>query len=108
MNDSFDVEQLHQFFTDEDELRLFKVGVQDYVQYLQNKPFPDKIYQYMLKNQGNRPPYLQLPDTPTEFDLSQTNFKLTQVIWAGQGELSDEILDFICENGTLPPRVSNS
>ena len=106
MKDGFDLEQLHQFFSDEDNVRLFKVGVGKYVQYIDSDPFPVEIYEYMMANKGERPPYLQLPEGPYEFNLSLGGAKPEICVWSGIGRVPPEVIAYVEENGTLPGRPS--
>jgi hypothetical protein len=86
------------------EERLYHVGVGVYVQHNGVGKPPARIERY-VKEHGELPPYIPLPALPTEFrlggDLVVTPKRLT---WPGKGPLPADVLDFVCENGVLPPR----
>ena len=86
------------------EERLYHVGIGDYVQYNGDGQTPGKLAKYLTQHRGEYPPYIPLPDGPTEFrideDLSCPGRKY---VWGGEGPLPAEVREFVNENGVLPP-----
>ena len=84
--------------------RVYNIGASGYVQYGGHGPIPTALRLYRERNNNEWPPYIQLPSNHTRYVLSnEGNPRASKIDWKGRGPLPAEILEFLNENGTLPP-----
>lgn len=87
------------------EQRLYNVGHGGYVQYDGNGERPKELVAYMAQHRGNLPAFIPLPAHPTVFVLSEGYArKPRKAPWKGRGRLPREVLEYVVENGILPPQ----
>ncbi len=88
------------------EQRLYNLGHDGYVQYDGNGPRPKELVAYVASHRGNLPPFIPLPTRPTVFVLSEGYArKPRKAAWKGAGRLPREVIEFVVENGVLPPQA---
>ena len=92
------------------EQRLYVISNGVYVQCAGTGPKPKQLQEYMAAHGGEPPPYFPLPNGPTRFSFKQFFLgeafkKPLEVYWNGKGPLPSEVLDYIRQNGTLPPHA---
>ena len=87
------------------EERLYNVGGGQYVQCPgRSERKPEKLLRYISTHGGQLPPYIPVPRRPTEFDLGDgTSHKPRKAVWPGKGKLPKDVLEYVSENGVLPP-----
>jgi hypothetical protein len=85
------------------EERLYCVNRGEYLQYNGVDAMPAELKKYVEAHKGELPPYIPLPDFTTRFHLGENPVRGRKVAWAGKGRLPRVILDYVCENGVLPP-----
>jgi hypothetical protein len=83
--------------------RLYHIGNGHYLQYNGKGAMPKELVQYVKQHDGEYPPFIPLPTAPTDFHLSELMLPRMKVRWKGKGKLPDKVLDYVCDNGTLPP-----
>ncbi len=88
--------------------KLYRLGANRYVQHNGSGPLPDEVHRYAIGHKGETPPYIPLPDGETTFQLGEEGYPGRQIQWDGKGELPMAILDFVRENGVLPPQSIRS
>lgn len=83
------------------EERLYHV-VSEYIQYNGNGPVPERLAKFMRQRGEGFPPYIPLPSRPLIFKM---NGDAGSVIhkWSGKGPLPEDVLNYLNENGVLPP-----
>jgi hypothetical protein len=87
------------------ENRIYNLGHDEFIQYDGQGPEPRELLQYAKSHGGNFPPFIPLPSEPTRFVMNSDGFGKDRIIkWSGKSRLSEEILDYVRENGCLPPR----
>ena len=90
--------------TPDTEERLYCIRAGLYVQHDGKSPAPKDLVQYSRTRGGNLPPYILLPTTRTVFTLGEPGARRQRrVTWKGAGRLHRDILDYVNENGVLPP-----
>lgn len=86
------------------EERLYHIGNGLYVQHNPKVRKPPELVRYIETHGGDYPPYIPLPAGPVVFNLGDTvSRKAKRLVWKGRGKLPREILDYVSENGVLPP-----
>jgi len=78
----------------------------EYIQYGGSGPRPAKLEKYIKLHGGELPPCIILPCTPTVFRLGNPDSTLVPVRklkWIGKGPIPEEVLEYLNENGALPP-----
>ena len=83
--------------------RLYFIRFGLFVQYDGNGRKPAALDDYVSRHEGRFPPYIPLPCEPTEFELGDPFSQPRRIRWTGKGRLPEEILEYVCENKTLPP-----
>ncbi len=87
------------------EHRLYQVGPEQYVQYDGQGPMPPALAQYLKRHDDEYPPFILLPDEPVRFILAVNGFGRERIVrWNGKSQLPEDVLDYVRENGCLPPR----
>jgi hypothetical protein len=87
------------------EHRLYQLGPEHYVQYDGQGPMPPELTQHLKKHDGEYPPFLLLPNEPVRFVLAINGFGRERIVrWNGKGPLPEDVMDYVRENGCLPPR----
>ena len=77
-----------------------------YIQYNGTGPRPAKLEKYIQLHNGELPPCIILPRRPQVFRVgsSDTSPAFVRTIkWPGKGLLPEEVLEYLNENGALPP-----
>jgi hypothetical protein len=88
------------------EERLYNTGGGEYVQYGGKGRKPERLLKYMAAHRNQLPPYIPLPAGSTVFLLGDSAVKKPRrVPWRGCGRLSREVLEYVNENGVLPPHA---
>jgi len=88
------------------EERLYNVAHGVYVQYGGKGSRPKELLRYMARHNGDFAPYIPLPTVVTKFLLESTvGRKPRPFVWRGKGKLSPEVIEYVCENGILPPHA---
>jgi len=86
------------------EERLYHIGADGYVQYDGVGEMPAEL-QRCLKRRDDWPPYIPLPAEPTRFMLGgHSGTKVSRIAWKGHGPLPADIIQYVKENGCLPPQ----
>jgi hypothetical protein len=83
--------------------RLYVLGNGTYLQYGGKGRLPPRLGKFVRDHHGEFPPYIPLPGTPTVFHLGERYVRERQRKWKGSGAVPDEVLDYVRENGVLPP-----
>lgn len=87
------------------EHRIYNLGHDEFIQHDSQSPLPKELAQYARAHGGNLPPFIPLPSEPTSFVMNSDAFGRERIIkWSGKSRLNEEILDYVRENGCLPPR----
>ncbi len=87
------------------ESRIFNLGHDEFVQYNGHGAMPRELDNYLKRHGGEYPPFIPLPSEPARFVMFSDGFGRERLIkWAGHGRLNEEVLDYVRENGCLPPR----
>lgn len=81
--------------------RLYYLGVGRYVQHDGKGPEPAALTDFVARH-GEPPPYMPLPRVPVDFLMSDGVVRSDQIYWSGKGALPADVLEYVCENGTLP------
>lgn len=85
--------------------RLYQVSG-EYIQYNGKGDKPAKLEKYMALHGGEFPPCITLPPTPVVFRLGSSEAApafVQKIRWPGQGPLPADVLEYLNENGALPP-----
>lgn len=88
------------------EERLYRIGLDMYVQYNGQGDVPDLLRRYAEANNGEMPPYIPLPGMPVEFRVGIEFGSDRRVTWQGTGPLPPPVVAFVRENGVLPRHES--
>ena len=78
----------------------------EYIQYNGQGIRPAKLEKYILLHGGEFPPCIILPRHPVMFRIGSSDSTLTVVrklAWPGKGPIPDDVLEYLNENGALPP-----
>ncbi len=87
------------------ETKIYNLGHDEFIPYDNQGPMPRELQQYLKTHGGNLPPFIPLPPEPTRFVMNSDGFGHERIVkWSGKGRLSEELLDYVRENGCLPPR----
>ncbi len=87
------------------ENRIYNLGHDLFIQFEGQGPVPRELVQYAKVHGGDYPPFIPLPSVPTRFVMNSDGFGRERIIkWVGKGRLNEEVLDYVRENGCLPPR----
>jgi hypothetical protein len=87
------------------EERLYQV-CGEYVQFNGTGPLPQKLEKYLQMHDGVMPPCIILPASPLVFRMGNPDSVTTimrKITWSGRGPLPDDVLEYLNENGALPP-----
>jgi hypothetical protein len=85
--------------------RLYQV-CGEYIQYNGLGPIPLKLDKYIQLHEGEFPPCIILPGTPLVFRIGSpdsTTSVMRKIVWSGKGPLPEDVLEYLNENGALPP-----
>lgn len=85
------------------EERLYQVAYNKYVQHCTADPEPGDLVEYRRMYEGRTPPYIPLPVGRTEFHLGLDLLHWAAYIWNGGGPLPAPVIDYVVNNGCLPP-----
>jgi hypothetical protein len=87
------------------ETRIYNLGHDAFIQYDGQGPMPRELVLYARSHGGNLPPFILLPSEQTRFVMNSDGFGRERIIkWSGKSRLNEEVLDYVRENGCLPPR----
>jgi len=89
---------------DSDE-HLYKV-TGEYIQYNGSGPRPPKLEKYIQRHGGDFPSSIILPRSPLVFRIGGSDSIaafVRKIKWPGKGPLPADVLEYLNENGTLPP-----
>jgi hypothetical protein len=81
----------------------------EYIQYNGQGGLPPKLAKYIQLHDGGYPPCIILPSHPLVFRIGSNDSTLTvarKLVWPGKGPIPAEVLEFLNENGALPPHNS--
>lgn len=87
------------------EERLYQV-CGEYIQYNGAGPLPPKLEKYIALHNGEFPPCILLPRHPLTFRIGNGDSAVSimrKYQWPGKGPLPEDILEYLNENGALPP-----
>lgn len=87
------------------EERLYQVSG-EYIQYNGVGALPPKLEKYIQMHGGEYPPCIILPGTPLVFKMGNsdsTTVVARKIKWPGKGALPEDVLEYLNENGALPP-----
>ena len=90
---------------EEHEERLYNLGRGVYVQYNGKGRKPKPLVDYLADSDGEYPPYIPLPPFPTTFVIGEGFRSRRHCRWKGSSRLNQEIIEYVRENGILPPQV---
>ena len=62
-----------------------------------------EVRRYAARHDGELPPYLPLPGGGTTFHMGERGRRDERIRWNGRGSLPAVVLDYVRENGALPP-----
>jgi hypothetical protein len=79
------------------EERLYHIGAGGYVQYNGHGSVPLELKRYLAHSDGQFPAFIQLPGRPVMFVMGTT-----RVAWSGKGIVSQRVIEYVNETGTLP------
>jgi hypothetical protein len=85
--------------------RLYQV-CGEYIQYNGLGPIPLKLDKYIQLHEGEFPPCIILPGSPLVFRIGSpdsTTSVMRKIVWSGKGPLPEDVLEYLNENGALPP-----
>jgi len=82
--------------------RLYCIKNGQYVQHNGNGKRPAALDEFARTHDGELPPYIPLPVRPVEFCFGEGWQKPRKIRWLGHGRLPADVLDYVCEHGTLP------
>jgi hypothetical protein len=85
--------------------RLYQV-CGEYIQYNGLGPIPPKLDKYIQMHGGAFPSCIILQGTPLVFRIGSpdsTTSVMRKILWSGKGPLPEEVLEYLNENGALPP-----
>lgn len=83
--------------------RLYHAAAGTYVQYDGGGLVPPELERYRRKNRGEFPSYIPLPSRAVRFQLLDGGGRARKIRWSGRGAIPADVLDFVNENGSLPP-----
>ena len=87
------------------EERLYHIGADGYVQYDGTGELPVKLQRYLACH-DDWPPHISVPTALTRFVLwIDGSSKARRVAWKGRGPLPADIIQYVKENGCLPPQA---
>ena len=78
----------------------------EYIQYNGSGPRPVKLEKYIKLHGGELPPSIILPCKPTVFRIGNSDSAraiVRKIRWSGKGAIPVEVLEYLNENGALPP-----
>ena len=78
----------------------------EYIQYNGQGARPAKLEKYIQLHDGEFPPCIILPRHPVVFRIGSSDSALTMVrkfAWPGKGAIPADVLEYLNENGALPP-----
>jgi len=81
----------------------------EYVQYNGSGPRPPKLEKYIQLHKGEFPPSIILPKTPLVFRFGSSDSApafVRKIKWSGKGPIPEDVLEYLNENGALPPHSS--
>jgi hypothetical protein len=84
------------------EHKLYRIRIDQYVQYDDEGPLPEILVRYMETHNGEFPPFMMLPMGPVDFDMGNNRC----VRWPGKGPLPEEVMSFVQEYAVLPRHKS--
>ena len=87
------------------EERLYQVSG-EYIQYNGTGIRPVRLEKYIAMHGGELPPCIILPRSPLQFRIGSNDSTLTVVrkfTWPGKGPIPADVLEYLNENGALPP-----
>lgn len=87
------------------EERLYQISG-EYIQYNGVGAPPAKLEKYIQLHNGSFPSCIILPRTPLIFRLGGSDsagIPALKVKWSGKGRIPDDVLEYLNENGALPP-----
>ena len=88
------------------EERLYNLGRGVYVQHSGKGRLPREMEAFAARHRNDLPPYFPLPTTATTYILGDGHTRRARRIrWKGKGKLPREILDYVSENGIMPPHA---
>lgn len=87
------------------EEKLYVIASGVYVQFNGDGKLPLELEKYSKTHRGELPPYIPLPTMATKFIVNENAAaKPNRIVWCGKGRLPRTVLDYVCENGVLPPQ----
>jgi hypothetical protein len=84
---------------DQNARRLYRLPASCYVEYSGRGELPPSLEAYVKSHQGEFPPYFFNDTATTEIYTGG----LRNVRWNGKGPIPEEVVNYVSENGTLPP-----
>lgn len=87
------------------EERLYQI-CGEYIQYNGTGPLPAKLQKYTQLHGGELPPCIILPTYAQVFRIGSsdsTTVVMRKIPWPGKGPLPEDVLEYLNENGALPP-----
>ena len=87
------------------EERLYQISG-EYIQYNGTGEIPSKLARYIQLHHGEFPSCIILPRTPLVFRLGGSDsagIPALKIKWPGKGRLPEDVLEYLNENGALPP-----
>lgn len=86
--------------------RVYNIGAGGYVQYGGSGLKPPALQSYLRRSGNEWPPYIQLPRQATRYVIRNEGIaRAAKFEWKGHGPLPPAILEYLNENGSLPPLI---
>lgn len=83
--------------------RLYRLGNGTFVQYSGKGTPPPVLQRYLEKSRGEFPPYIPLPHRKVKFNLGESLGGHAAVPWTGKGNLPPKVIEYVQDQGVLPP-----
>ena len=83
--------------------RLYRLGSGEFVQFDGKGEPPTALKKHMEQHHGDFPAYIPLPNHTVTFTIGLPWGKPARLVWKGTGKLPAKVLEFVQEQGALPP-----
>jgi hypothetical protein len=83
--------------------RLYRLGSGEFVQFDGKGTPPPSLQKHLVRNSGDFPAYIPLPNCTVTFTIGMPWGKPARLVWRGKGKLPAKVMEFVQEQGALPP-----